>query len=212
MSEIFEFKTEVERKSARFWQRFFTGAELADRLRFLTLNSSDESVVLGLDIRGSLSKLVKRIRRKYGVFEYFGVVEYSKGLKEREHLHLICKGGYMSQNEIEDMWIEIHRSIKPHIQDVKSIGGAAGYIGKYIKKQRNGRYLMSSGWIFPGFIGWSKRYKKEEGDYPSSKLVEIMNKLSDSERGKIISMYPGKRKRSRALERKRPLTAGIDIN
>ena len=37
------FKTDEERRRARFWHRFFTGAESADRLRFLTLNSSDES-------------------------------------------------------------------------------------------------------------------------------------------------------------------------
>ena len=53
-------KTAAERKEARFWQRFFVGAELAERLRFITLNSSDESVVMGICILKSLSKLVKR--------------------------------------------------------------------------------------------------------------------------------------------------------
>ena len=47
------FKTDEERKEARFWHRFFVGAEIGMELRFLTLNSSDESVVLGLDILDS---------------------------------------------------------------------------------------------------------------------------------------------------------------
>ena len=58
------FKTDEERKEARFWHRFFVGAEISTELRFLTLNSSDESVVLGIDILDSFRKLAKRIKRK----------------------------------------------------------------------------------------------------------------------------------------------------
>lgn len=105
------FKTNEERRRARFWQRLFTGAESTDRLRFLTLNSSDESIVLGIDILKSFSKLVKRIRRKYGEFEYFGVVACDEDEPLREHIHVICKGKFMPQLELEDMWIGVHRSI-----------------------------------------------------------------------------------------------------
>jgi len=86
------FKTDEERRRGRFWHRLFTGAKTGDRLRFLTLNSSDESIVLGIDILKSFSKMVKRIRRKYGEFEYFGVVAYDENEPLREHIHVICKG------------------------------------------------------------------------------------------------------------------------
>ena len=59
------FKTNEERRIGRFWHRLYTGAETADMLRFLTLNSSDESIVLGIDILKSFSKMVKRIRSNY---------------------------------------------------------------------------------------------------------------------------------------------------
>lgn len=175
-----------ERKVARFWQRFFAGAELADRLRFLTLNSSDESVVLGYDILDSFSKLVKRLRRKYGVFEYFGVVEYDKEVVERKHLHLINKGVYMAQVEIELMWIEAHRSIKPYIKKVGSVGGAAGYLAKYLDKGRGSRYIMSAGWIFGGYVGWTKAFKRTMGYYPGGELVKYMASLSEVERRRIM--------------------------
>ncbi len=188
MKMVFEFKTAEERKEARFWQRFFMGAELAEGLRFITLNSSDESVVLGIDILKSLSKLVKRLRRKYGVFEYFGVVEQDKEVEERKHLHLICKGIYMPQREIEHMWVAVHRSIKPYIKKVYSVGGAAGYLGKYISKKRVNRYIWSAGWILPGYVGWSKAYRKVMEYYPDIELVRQMANLENDERKRLMRL------------------------
>ena len=156
-------KTDTERKEARLWQRFFTGAESANVLRFLTLNSSDESVVLGLDILDSFRKFVKHARRRYGVFEYFAVVGVAEDEPMRKHIHAICKGVYMRQRELEDMWVDVHRSIKPSIKAVKSVAGAAGYLGKYLHGQSFRRYIMSSGWVFPCWVSQSKWMKKNYG-------------------------------------------------
>ncbi|MFC1912664.1 hypothetical protein ACFLX7_00480 [Chloroflexota bacterium] len=182
------FKTEAERRKARFWQRFFIGAELADELRFITLNSSDESVVLGLDILKSFSKLVKRLRRKYGVFEYFGVVEQDKEIEERKHLHVVCRGTYMPQQEIEDMWVAVHRSIKPYIKKVYNVHGAAGYLGKYISEKRVNRFIWSDGWILPGFVAWSKSYRRELGNYPDIELVRQLSQLGKVECNELMKL------------------------
>jgi len=185
------FKTNEERKRARFWHRFYTGAESADRLRFLTLNSSDESIVLGIDVLKSFSKLVKRMRRKYGVFEYFGVVACDESEPLREHIHVICKGVFMPQRELEDMWIGVHRSIKPYIEAVDDVAGAAGYLGKYLHMQSYHvrKYIMSAGWVFPGWVSWSRWYRRNYGVYPDQKYPGILVKLarmSKSERDRII--------------------------
>ena len=174
------FKTNEERRRARFWHRLFTGAETADRLRFVTINSSDESIVLGLDIIKSFSKLVKRIRRKYGKFEYFGVVSYDENEPLREHIHVICKGEFMPQRELEDMWIDIHRSIKPYIEAVDDVGAAARYIGNYLNSQSYHvkKYIMSAGWVFKGWIAWSKWFKKHYGVYPEQMYPGILAKLA----------------------------------
>jgi hypothetical protein len=174
------FKTNGERRRARFWHRLFTGAEAADRLRFLTLNSSDESIVLGIDIRKSFSKLVKRIRRKYGEFEYFGVVACDENEPLREHIHVICKGKFMPQLELEDMWIDVHRSIKPYIEAVDNVDAAARYIGNYLNTQSYyvRKYIMSAGWVFPGWVSWSLWFKRNYGVYPDKMYPGILAKLS----------------------------------
>ena len=185
------FKTNEERRRARFWHRLFTGAEAADRLRFLTLNSSDESIVLGINILKSFSKLVKRMRRKYGVFEYFGVVACDENEPLREHIHVICKGEFMPQRELDDMWVDVHRSIKPYIEAVDDVAGAAGYMGKYLHMQSYHvrKYIMSAGWVFPGWVSWSKRFRRNYGDYPDQMYPGILAKLarmSKSERDEFI--------------------------
>ena len=186
------FKTNEERRKARFWNRLFTGAESADRLRFLTLNSSDESIVLGIDILKSFSKLVKRIRRKYGEFEYFGVVACDKDEPLREHIHVICKGKFMPQRELDAMWVDVHRSIKPYIEAVDDVAGAAGYMGKYLHMQsyRLRKYIMSAGWVFTGWVSWSKRFRRKNGVYPDEMYPGILGKLarmSRSERDEIMA-------------------------
>jgi len=178
------FKTNEERRRARFWHRLFTGAETGDRLRFLTLNSSDESIVLGLDILKSFSKLVKRIRKKHGEFEYFGVVAYDENEPLREHIHVICKGEFMPQRELEDMWIDVHRSIKPYIEAVDDVAAAARYIGNYLNMQSYGvgKYIMSAGWVFPGWVGFSKWFKREFGEYPTREMMIELSRMSKVER------------------------------
>ncbi|MGB6872753.1 MAG: hypothetical protein WBE46_01190 [Dehalococcoidia bacterium] len=174
------FKTNEERRRARFWHRLFTDAEAADGLRFLTLNSSDESIVLGIDILKSFRKLVKRARRRFVDLEYFGVVAYDEKEPLREHIHVICKGKFMPQRELEDMWIDVHRSIKPYIEAVEDVAAAARYIGNYVNMQsyRVRKYIMSADWVFKGWVSWSKRFKRKYGDYPEQMYPGILAKLA----------------------------------
>lgn len=187
------FKTNEERRRGRFWHRLLTGAESADRLRFLTLNSSDESIVLGIDIQKSFRKLVKRIRRKYGGFEYYGVVACDVSEPLREHIHVICKGVFMPQRELDDMWVDVHRSIKPYIEAVDDVASAAGYMGKYLHMQSYHvrKYIMSAGWVFKGWISWSKWFKRNYGVYPDQMYPGILAKLARmSKRARDLIIIP----------------------
>ena len=94
----------------------------------------------------------------------------------------------MPQREIEDMWVAVHRSIKPYIRKVYSVGGAAGYLGKYISKERVNRYIWSAGWILPGYVAWSKTYRKVMGYYPDVELVRQMANLESDERKRLIRL------------------------
>ena len=95
----------------------------------------------------------------------------------------------MPQRELENMWADVHRSIKPYIKVVKSVKGAANYLAKYMHKQSKNRYVMSAGWVFPGWVSWSKWYKRNYGKYPDEVLrgaLAKLSKMSKSERDEII--------------------------
>ena len=97
----------------------------------------------------------------------------------------------MPQRELEDMWIDIHRSTKPHIETVDDVTAAARYIGNYMNTQsyRVKKYIISAGWVFKGWIAWSRRFKKHYGVYPDQMYPGILvksSRLSKSERDEII--------------------------
>lgn len=95
----------------------------------------------------------------------------------------------MPQRELEDMWADIHRSIKPYIKKVKNVKGAANYLAKYMHRQSCNRYIMSAGWVFKGWVYWSKWYKKNFGKYPQQVMPDVFGYLankSEDERNKLI--------------------------
>ena len=51
------------------------------------------------------------------------------------------------------------------------------------------KYIMSAGWVFPGGVSWSKRFRRKNGVYPNEMYPGILAKLScmsKSERDEII--------------------------
>jgi hypothetical protein len=77
------------------------------------------------------------------------------------------------------------------LAEVNDVDGAARYIGNYLNMQsyRVRKYIMSAGWLFPGWVSWSKWFKKNYGDYPDHKYPGVLAKLSrmsNSERDEII--------------------------
>jgi len=57
----------------------------------------------------------------------------------------------MPQRKLEIMLIDVHRSVKPHIEVGDDVVAAARYIGNYLNVQsyRVRKYIMSAGWVFP---------------------------------------------------------------
>ena len=49
---------------------------------------------------------------------------------------------------------------------------------------------MSAGWVFPGWVSWSKRFRRNHGVYPDEMYPGILAKLarmSKSERDEIMN-------------------------
>ena len=66
------------------------------------------------------------------------------------------------------------------VAEVDDVDGAAPYIGNYLNRQsyRVRKYIMSAGWVFPGWISWSRWFKSNYGVYPDQKYPGILVKLA----------------------------------
>jgi hypothetical protein len=40
------------------------------------------------------------------------------------------------------------------------------------------KYIMSTGWVFPGWVSWSRWFKSNYGVYPDEKYPGILMKLA----------------------------------
>ncbi|MBA7588417.1 hypothetical protein ES708_30473 [subsurface metagenome] len=167
------------RRVRRFYQRYFTGVGVGGRLRFLTLTSSDEAVIKGYDIHKHFRALVMRMRRRWGSFEYMGVVEIKD---DRHHLHLVFRGEYMAQAQLSAMWASLHLSPIVDIKAVYKAKGGARYLAKYLAKEALNRYWASYNWVFTGWVGWSQRVNRAVGHYPSRALLRSLARLDKVKR------------------------------
>jgi hypothetical protein len=77
---------------------------------------------------------------------------------------------------------------------------AARYIGKYLHTQSYHvrKYIMSAGWVFPGWIGFSRWFKNEFGVYPPREMLVELGKMNKAERQKHtwFGLYLWEKKRS----------------
>lgn len=191
-SEQSDKSGQTSRRARRFYQRFFTGAFVgrtsADprggRLRFLTLTSSDQAVIEQLDIHKSWTKLKKRIRRAWGSFEYIAVKEH-KG--DRIHVHMVFRGPFIPQDWIEKAWLDIHHSIIVKIEtvDKKRKRGMGWELAKYLSKECC-HYWQSYGWVFEGWVGWSRYVRKVTKNFPSMPILRTLARMFKEERKRVI--------------------------
>lgn len=177
----------TQRRVRRAYHRFFTGAEVGGQLRFLTLTSSDEALSKGLDIHRSWTAVKMRLRRRLGPFEYFGVREVDED-DGRVHLHIVFRGSYIDQQLISHLWKEIHCSPVVDIRRVWNAGKVGGYLAKYLTKQIRNRYWQSYGWVFKGWVGWSRKVRQVMGYFPSRSILVTLARL-DVERREVAQSF-----------------------
>ncbi len=77
-------------------------------------------------------KLVQRIRRKYGPFEYGLVWELTKA--GTPHLHILSRGSYIPQKWLKLQWQDLGIGFIIHISSVKNAGLHAAHLCKYLAK------------------------------------------------------------------------------
>ncbi len=169
----------IDYRGRRFRQRFYTGFDVhqGETARWFVLTESDEAIAKGLDVIQKFNELVRYLRRHYRDFEYC-CVRHRQGDKKRVNLHVVYFGTYIPQQVIEDWWWKNYASHRSKMGKVKDVKGQAWYLSKYLSGEDFERYYFSKGWVFPGWIGWSKWFKKNYGVYPDQMYPGILAKLS----------------------------------
>jgi hypothetical protein len=64
--------------------------------------------------------------------------------------------------------------------EVDHVAGGVRYVDSYLNTQsyHARRYTMSAGWVFPGWVSWSRWFKRNYGVYPDQKYPGVLVKLA----------------------------------
>jgi hypothetical protein len=138
-------------KQKRCYQRIQSGFTVANRygntVRFITITSS----VYSTQLQKHKRILFKRIKRKFGEFEYLGV-RTSEG---NGVVHILYRGCFIPQAWLSNAWRDIHNSPVVDIRVVRPFRGLGRYIvSQYLSDQDSAfqRYSWSWGWVYRGFV------------------------------------------------------------
>ena len=71
-----------------------------------------------------------------------------------------------------------------NVAEVDDVAGAARYIDNCLntQSQRVRKYIMSAGWVFPGWIRFSEWIRREFGAYPKREMSVELGKMNKAER------------------------------
>jgi hypothetical protein len=194
----------IDYRGGRFRQRFYTGfdAHSGEVARWFVLTESDEAIAKGLDVIQKFNELVRYLRRHYGSFEYCSV-RHRQGAKKRINLHVVYFGSYIPQQVIEDWWWKNYSSHRSKMGVVRNVKRQAWYLSKYLSKEDFERYYFSGGWVFPGWLGFSRWFKKEFSVYPPREMLVELAKVGKVEREEHVwfGVYLWETRRQKQSER-----------
>jgi hypothetical protein len=166
------------KKQRRAFQRLMSGLTVGksrrERLRFMTLTSSPES--LGRDLNADFRALKMRIFRKFHFKMKYWKIRTNEG---NGVLHIIFRGTYIPQEWFSARWADIHKSpvvdIRSLYETKKGLTGIVFYlVGNYLAKQSFERMSWGYGWVFPAFVSSWKRLVEK---YGFKRGLELWNKL-----------------------------------
>lgn len=126
-------------------------------VRFLTLTSASFNERLNADF----GVLVKRIRKKFGRFDYYRV-RTSEG---NGVLHVLYGGEFIPQNWLSGCWFDITGD--SYVVDVRVVDNRERRLARYVVSQHIAgqslyvRSSMSWGWVYRGFVRDWRRIIKQ---------------------------------------------------
>lgn len=182
-------------KQCRTYHRVKSGlllaSSLGENVRFITVTSAPGMSRLSEDF----GVLVKRIRNRFGRFEYIKV----KTNEGHGVIHVLYRGSYIPQKWLSDAWGFIHGSPVVDIRAVRPFKGMASYIvSQYVSCQKSSYQRSSSSWNWI-YHGWLKNWnlircgvrdKLKRRDVWESHLKGFMVKIFDRGIHRFLSPYP----------------------
>lgn len=113
-----------------------------------------------------IQKLVQRIRRNYGTFEFVRVTEVTK--KGWPHYHLMAISKFIPQARLSQWWAELTGASIVDIRTIKKAAHVYKYVLKYLSKQK---YIP---WTNRR-VSWSRGFfpKKPKKTFPTLDLVNV---------------------------------------
>lgn len=171
------------RRRARFVVRAFRGVSCGlsrgYRFRWFVLTESDESIASGINFGREFHHFVRWLCYSCPDFQYI-CVEHRQGNKLRRNWHILSYGSDMLPvRAIRSYWLSHFKSTVTGMSEVKDIGKAIKYlVGYLLSGDKFVRSFQSQGWVFRGWVGFSKSFKKQYESYPKSGLLATLALMS----------------------------------
>ena len=83
-------------------------------------------------MKQAFSRLIQKLRRKYGLLEYLAVWELTKA--GMPHVHVLQRGTFIQKQELSDFWNDLTGAYIVDIKKIKSQDQVANYVMKYLTK------------------------------------------------------------------------------
>jgi hypothetical protein len=133
------------------------GKSRNQRLRFMTLTTSDQAKDLGFHkkLNDQFRALKMRIYRKYMFKMKYWKIRTNEG---NGVLHIVFRGKFIPQKWLSSKWTDLHKSpivdIRSLYETPRGLKGICFYlIGNYLTKQSFERMSWGYSWVFPAFVG-----------------------------------------------------------
>lgn len=184
------------RKASRFIVRAFRGVKCGEakgyRFRWFVLTESDEAIKLGINFGREFHRFLMWLRLRCSDFQYI-VVEHRQGDKQRRNWHVLSYGSdRLPVKDMRSYWLEHFKSTVTGMAEVKDIDKAILYLAGYLSSgDKFVRAWCSQGWVFRGWIGWSKWYRwhfSRRREYPSVAALVSLSLMSPSRREEMSLM------------------------
>jgi hypothetical protein len=185
----------INRARARFMVRAYkgvaSGVQKGCTFRWFTLTESDEALARGLKFGKEWNSCRTWLRKVHSPSFESIIVEHKQGKPskvtglQRSNFHVITYGNEkLPVHELREYWQKHYSSTLTGLQRIVDMPKTIKYVAGYVSSsEKFVRSWHSQGWIFPGWVGQSKLYKREYGEYYSDDVLRALSVMDKSSRG-----------------------------